>query len=285
MKPVRSIPIIFFALCQCAFAQVIPSSGGSSPLDRDKEIAFGDNEKLTYVVSYRAALVPNIEAGEVVLRTSRTTVGSQAAYNIYANAKVFPSFKSVFDLDDTYQSWLAADDLRPLKYSFRLREGKYRANADFNYDWGNQQVTTYFHNLKKPEGRTTVLELNRRSYDAIALFYNLRCVDMSKFGNGTRNNLQMVLDDKIRTVTFVYMGREQRKAGKLGTFQTLKFSCTIATSSDSESFEDGSVFYLWVTDDKNRIPVYLESPVKVGSVRVTLTDYQNLKHPLTSKVK
>ncbi|MCC8034415.1 MAG: DUF3108 domain-containing protein [Rikenellaceae bacterium] len=281
MKLKIFIPLL---ACICSLAaatgQKIPATNGSSPLDKEKEIAFSDNEKLTYIVSYSAALIPRVDAGEVVLRTSRTTVNSKPAYNIYANAKVLASFKSIFDLDDTYQSWLAADDLKPLKYSFRLREGKYRANCDYTYDWPSGKVKTHYHNLKKPEGRTTVISLKSRSYDAIALFYNLRCVDMGNFSVGGKYNLQMVLDDKIRTVTFKFLGREQRKIGKLGTFNTLKFSCTIATSSDSESFEDGSEFFLWVTDDKNRIPVYLESPIKVGSVKVTLTDYQNLKHPV-----
>ncbi len=278
LKPV----LLFISLiaAMSARSQVIPASGGNTPLDQAKEIAFSDNERLTYVVSYRAALVPNIEAGEVTLRTSRTTVDNVPAYNIYANAKVFPSFKKIFDLDDTYQSWLSAESLRPLKYSFRLREGKFRANCDYTYDWNSMKVTTFYHNLKKPAGNERVLDLSNRSYDAIALFYNLRCVDMGQFTTGARYTLQMVLDDKIRTVSFTFLGREQKQAGRSGTFNTLKFSCTIATSTEGESFEDGSEFYLWVTDDKNRIPVYLESPVKVGSVRVTLTGFQNLRHPV-----
>lgn len=270
--------IMFLAAVTASRGQTIPATGGNTPLDRAKEIAFSDNERLTYAVSYRAALVPNVEAGEVTIRTDRTTVNGTPAYRINAQAKVSPSFKTFFDLEDTYQSWLSAEDLRPLKYSYRLREGKFRANCDYEYYWDRMKVKTYYHNLKKPEGRERMLDLSSRSYDAIALFFNLRSVDMSNFTVGTRNSLQMVLDNKIRIVTFKFLGKEQRKVGKVGTFNTLKFSCTIASSTEGESFEDGSEFYLWVTDDKNRIPVYLESPIKVGSVRVTLTAYQNLRH-------
>ncbi|MFQ9504899.1 MAG: DUF3108 domain-containing protein [Alistipes indistinctus] len=65
---------------------------------------------------------------------------------------------------------------------------------------------------------------------------------------------------------------------------TLKFVCELATSS-GESFKDGSEFYLWISDDLNKIPLYLESPIRIGSVRVRLLDASNLKYPLTSKIK
>ena len=70
----------------------------------------------------------------------------------------------------------------------------------------------------------------------------------------------------------------------VGKFRTLKFVCELATSS-GESFKDGSEFYLWISDDLNKIPLYLESPIRIGSVRVRLLDASNLKYPLTSKIK
>lgn len=250
----------------------------------DKEAAFGDGEQLTYVVSYRAALVPNLEAGEVNIRTTATTVDGVAAYNIHGNAKVFSHFKWVYDLDDTYQTWLDQKTLKPLKYDYRIREGKYRVNANYSYDWANNQVHTYYHNLKRETGKSRTLKLSDNSFDALALFSNFRSQDMSGYAVGRTGTIKLVLQDTIRTLQFKYLGKEQYTVKKLGTFNTLKFSCTIATS-DGERFEDGSEFFLWLTDDKNKMPIYLESPVKVGSVRVVMTKYSGLKYPLTSKIK
>ncbi len=250
----------------------------------EDQIAFGDGEKLTYVVSYRAKLVPNLEAGEVILRTSKTNLDGKPVYNISGNAKVFQEFKWFYDLDDTYQTWLDARTLKPLKYQFRLREGKFRADCNYVYDWPARKVTTYYHNLKRPTGKTRVLPLRDTSFDALALFYNLRSDDINKFISQNNKSLYMVLEDTVRKVNFSFVGREKMTVKRLGTFNTLKFACTIMVSNE-ESFEDGSQFFIWITDDKNRIPVYLESPLKVGSARVTLTKYQGLKHPLTSKIK
>ena len=37
---------------------------------------------------------------------------------------------------------------------------------------------------------------------------------------------------------------------------------------------------IWVTDDANHIPVRIESPISVGSVKVDLMHYENLKYPI-----
>jgi hypothetical protein len=39
---------------------------------------------------------------------------------------------------------------------------------------------------------------------------------------------------------------------------------------------------VWVSDDANRIPVRVESPISVGSVKVDMMGYRNLRYPLTS---
>jgi len=42
---------------------------------------------------------------------------------------------------------------------------------------------------------------------------------------------------------------------------------------------------VWVTDDENRVPVRIESPISVGKVKIDMMGYNNLRHPLTSLIK
>ena len=70
----------------------------------------------------------------------------------------------------------------------------------------------------------------------------------------------------------------------MGRFRTLKFMCQIGTS-DGYSFTDGSEFTLWISDDQNKIPLYIESPIRVGSIQAYITAYKGLKYPLASKIK
>lgn len=128
------------------------------------------------------------------------------------------------------------------------------------------------------------MPLSEVSYDAVALFFNLRCEDANSFKVGEVRTLEMVLSDTIRRINFRLAAREVRNIKGLGKFRTLKFVCELATSS-GESFKDGSEFTIWISDDRNKIPLYLESPIRVGSVRVRLLNVSNLKYPFSSKVK
>jgi hypothetical protein len=44
-------------------------------------------------------------------------------------------------------------------------------------------------------------------------------------------------------------------------------------------FKGGEKMEVWVSDDDNRIPVMINTPILVGSIRVLLKSYRNLKHP------
>jgi hypothetical protein len=39
-----------------------------------------------------------------------------------------------------------------------------------------------------------------------------------------------------------------------------------------------------VSDDQNHIPLRIESPISVGSVKVDMMRYANLRYPMTSRV-
>jgi len=42
---------------------------------------------------------------------------------------------------------------------------------------------------------------------------------------------------------------------------------------------------IWFTDDKNHLPVQVETEVLVGSVRALLLEPKAMKYPLTSQIK
>ena len=42
---------------------------------------------------------------------------------------------------------------------------------------------------------------------------------------------------------------------------------------------------VWVSDDSNRIPIRIESPIVVGKVKVDMMSSKNLRYPLTSLIK
>ena len=249
-----------------------------------REAAFKGGEQFTFSVSYSLAKVLSGDVGEVTFKTTNTLLNNIPTYRITANAKTLPNYRLFYVLDDTYDTWLDIETLRPLKFSSRLREDKYRYRADLTYDWDSMVVHTVKRNLKWPEDKSKTIQLTPGSFDALAVFYNLRSQDASSFRPGENRRMELLLDDTIRVVNYKFIGRENKTIKKMGTFRTLKFSCQLATS-EGQSFDDGSEFFLWISDDKNKIPLYIESPIKVGSIKGSLVKYQGLKYPLDSKIK
>lgn len=274
--------ITILACATNALAQPVPTIGTTEwPL---KPAAFAAGEKITFSVSYALGRVLRSDMINVEMKVTNTVINNIPAYRIYANASTLPNYKLFYDLDDTYETWLDQPTLKPLKSSSRLREAKYRYRSDRIFDWEKMQVHSISRNLKHSKDKQKTLTLTSNTFDALGFFYNLRSDDIESFIPGQERTFDFILDDTTRRISYKLLGRETKNLGKIGTFKTFKFSCKLATST-GETFKDGSEFFLWISDDRNRIPLYIESPIKVGSIVGTLTKFEGLKYPLDSKIK
>lgn len=260
------------------------ATGSSQVKTPENALAYKPGEELVLIVSYRAKLWPNTDMGDVTMSVSEDRINSIPSLRIDAYAKVFGAFRWFYKLDDRYSSWICAETHKPLKSTADLREGNYRFSSTFNYDWNSNTSFNRWRRHTWANDKTKVVDLKDGAMDAMSAFYTLRSEDMSGFKEGESRIITLLLEDTVRHIEYKYLGREVMDVPKLGKVRTLKFSCQLATSQ-GESFEDGSEFYLWVTDDPNKVPVYMESPIRVGSIRVRLDSYKGLKDPVNSVLK
>lgn len=271
---------LFFTVLCClplsALAQIMSCVGSVSEANR----AFGAGEKLSYEVVYSASII-NASVADIEFHTTKENYASKPCFKISAVGKTRPFFNMFFELEDTYTSWIETESLRPVRAISMLKEGGYRYRSAIDYNWNAMKAYTLGVNIKANHETRRTLSIGNCSYDALALFFNLRCSNLSGIVSGETQRLSLVLEDTVRSIRLRYLGRENRKVVGVGEFKTLKFACQFATSSD-ESFKDGAEFFIWLTDDKNCIPVYLESPIKVGKVYATLRSWSGLKHPFSS---
>jgi hypothetical protein len=76
------------------------------------------------------------------------------------------------------------------------------------------------------------------------------------------------------------MGKETIKT-RYGKFRAIKFKPLLVKGT---LFEGGEKMTVYVSDDQNKVPLRIESPLIVGSVKVDLMSYQNLRYPLSSLI-
>jgi hypothetical protein len=245
--------------------------------------SFGDGEQLSYGVSYRAALVPNINVMNITLRTVAENIAGVPHYHIVGNGRTGGFVKGFFNLNDTYHSWLDAQTLLPTRMTADVQEDSYRFRATYTYDWRAMSVSSVIRNARWNADRFYTMPLTSNSGDALSLLYRLRDINIDTLAKGTRYPLDLVLDNTTKPIYYTYLGREDIKIRKVGTFHAIKIRCTMATS-DGATYEEGMELTAWVSDDANRIPLLIETPIRVGSVRVTISKWHTLS-PLTSKIK
>ena len=244
---------------------------------------FQDGEVLYYRAAYRAKLVPNIEAGEVTVSTCTDTLNGKEVYRVTGNGRTLPFFRWFFDMDDPYHILVDRESKRTQRFESDLKEDKYTFRSIYRYDWEAMRVHTWSQRRQNTP-REKTMELTPESMDAVSLYFNLRSVDPDTLVQGRRYDLQMVLEDTVKVLQFRLLGREVCRVPNQGKFRTLHLACTLGTS-EGFSFTDGSEFDIWITDDRNKFPVMISSPIRIGSIRAYITSYRGLKYPLDCRVK
>jgi hypothetical protein len=111
--------------------------------------------------------------------------------------------------------------------------------------------------------------------------YYARNVDFNKFKVNDKIPFDMFLDDQVNHLYLRYMGKEIIKT-RFGRFRSIKIKPLLVKGT---MFEGGEKMTVWVSDDPNRLILRIESPITVGSVKVDMMKYKNLRHPLTSLIK
>ena len=94
--------------------------------------------------------------------------------------------------------------------------------------------------------------------------------------------MTFAIDEEVFNVYFILFGRETIKVKGLGTVNTIKFAAKLL---EGEVFKGEADMMIWVTDDDNRLPVYFEAPLLVGTAKGRMISYENLKHPFTALIE
>jgi hypothetical protein len=114
--------------------------------------------------------------------------------------------------------------------------------------------------------------------DVLSSIYYARNIDFNKYKPGDKIPFSMFLDNEVYNLYIRYLGKEEIKT-KYGKFRAIKFKPLLIKGT---IFEGGEKMQVWVSDDPNHIPLRVESPITVGSIKVDMMGYKNLRHGFTS---
>lgn len=114
------------------------------------------------------------------------------------------------------------------------------------------------------------------SHDMISAFYYARTFDFSNAREGDIFSIPTFVDEEVFTLKIKFIGRETIHS-RTGTYRCLKF---VPVVQEGRIFEEEEDLVVWITDDKNKIPILIKASVLVGSIKMELVEYKNLAYPV-----
>lgn len=269
--------VVFF----CAFTgPARPQNPDANPVQNQcymENQAFQAGEELTYKIYYNWNFIW-LSAGEVTFKVRE--VGDQ--YHFSAVGKTYKSYEWFYKVRDYYDCYVDKQSMLPVVSVRDIQEGKYTLYDRIQFDQKKRIATSHRGN-SLAEAKTDVYEMDDCMHDILSIFYFSRNINFSDFAEGEHFPVKIFIDKEIFPLNVKYLGREaDKKIKKEGRFNTIMFSPEVIAG---RVFKKGSQMKVWVSDDANRIPLQIESPVSVGSIKVVLKDHKNLRYDLTAQTK
>lgn len=232
-----------------------------------KNTAFKDGERVNMTVYY-SALGAYIGAGDASFTTTIERFNGKPVYHFVGEGKTYPFFDNFFKVRDRYESYVDTATLLPYKFIRNVDEGGYKIynNVTFNQS-ANTAVST-----------NGVFKITDCMQDVVSAIYYARNINFDKYKPGDKIPFDMFLDDEIFHLYIRYIGKEKIKT-RYGKFHAIKFKPLLIKGT---IFEGGEKMTAWVSDDPNHLLLRVESAISVGSIKIDMMGYSNLRYPLNS---
>jgi len=234
-----------------------------------KEIPFNEGEWLKFELHYGA-----LTAGYSSLEVSKDSVSGLLM--VEGKGWTVGMFKWFFKVDDNYKTYMNRETLLPEYFKRNVYEGGYTIKREIDFD--REKNTAKVYNLKTK--KDTTLAITPVSGDMISSFYYARTYDASTLVKNDTIPFDVFMDSEVFKFNLKYLGKEIINT-KFGKVKCLKFSPRV---QGGRVFKDDESVLLWVTDDRNKIPIRIQSALRIGSVKVDLVGFKGLKYPFKTYV-
>jgi hypothetical protein len=240
---------------------------------------FKPGESVTYKVYYHWHFVW-VESGEVSFNVSECKYHGIPSYYFVGMGHSYPKYDWFYTVRDTFQAYVDTFGYTPLRFTRYSNEGSTHVKNDNQFDDIHHKVY-YFTGSRNTDYKRDSINIPACTFDPLSGIYFVRNIDFSKAKINDTVPVTLYLDDKIYHIHIRYMGKETEDT-KLGKFRCIKFNVSLISGT---IFKEGQEMSVWVTDDNNRVPVYIEAPIIIGSVRAELLSFSNLRNAMDAKVK
>lgn len=241
---------------------------------------FRSGEVITYNAYYNWGFLW-FNAGEVVFSVENAKYENKPCYHIKSLGRTHSKYDNFFMVRDTFEVFVQPDSLSTYFYRRATYEGPNNMQVHYRANFDSMKIHAQKTEPDQPL-RSESYDILKDSYNVLTAIYAVRNFDFKKVKVDETIPFKLWVDMDYADVYVRYKGITDVKLKDGSEYNCLVFSPLLV---EGTLFRDGEGMKVYVTNDKNRIPVMIEAKILVGSVKAILSNTKGLRYPVEARLK
>ncbi|UOQ78405.1 DUF3108 domain-containing protein [Hymenobacter sp. 5516J-16] len=265
---------LLFPVLALPLAAVLTAFGPSSePTRTVPNSSFERGEVLQYKVHYGLinAAEATIEVDDAVHR-----INERPCYRATVTGRTLGSFDYFLRIRDTWRSYIDTTSILPQRFFRNIEEKSYRKRETIDFDHQRDIANVESHKKDKNDVKKGTFKTPNNVQDLVSGFYFLRTLNYDQRRPGEVIKVQGFFDNDVFNMDVIYKGRETVET-KAGVIRAIRL---VPKMPSNKLFKGENAISVYLSDDRNKVPVLIQAEMFVGSVKVDMYKYKGLRNRL-----
>lgn len=231
--------------------------------------SFKSGEHLSYQASYNMSGVLTTFA-EVNMKVATVKTSKNSYLHLKCTANTYTKWDSFFKIRDLYEAYVTPHTVTPVLYKRDNNENGTIRKEKYIYKGTNVKATY----VRGQSGEIKAdFSIPPNTKDIVSTLYYIRNLPIANAKSGDQKDFNIVFDRNTKSTTLTFLGTEtistvlgQKKCYKIGI--SLKQDNLLKGKTNN---------VVYITADRNKVPVLIKFNIPVGSGQLKLTKATNLK--------
>lgn len=236
--------------------------------------AFASGENIQYDLYFDMGLL-KARAGRGSLQIMDANYKGENAYKTVMMLNTSGLAGNLYTVNDTLTSFID-HNLRPLLFTKESFEGKDYSIERQSFTYKGNEISIRALRTRNNAARfDEIVTTDQCTYDYLSVISYVRNLDYSNMKTGDKHYIRFISGRRPVDMHVNYLGTSSVKTNDGKTHNVINISLTVqddAFTNPKESIRAS------LTNDKNRLPVIIDTSLKIGSVRAVMRSISGMRH-------
>lgn len=237
---------------------------------------FQVGEKATYSLYFNLGFI-SMKAGKINFSVGEAVVRGEDCYKLTVDGYTQGMFERFYVVRDTFTSYISKKTLQPVYYHDGKHEDSYWSYSTYLYTYNEKTDSLHvdFEYIKRKGTSNTSFNIGNKAGDLVATCYKIRNIDVASMSRGDIAAFSLLFEDIVYELGLKFVGKE---TVKLKNGNKYKASVFVPKLIKGDLFKNDEDLKIYVADDDNHYPVYVEASLKMGKAVASLDKITGTKY-------